>query len=44
MTDVFSVTGKSAVTSPPDICGTNTGDHMYVDVGDGCNILSMTVK
>ena len=25
--------------SPPQICGTNTGEHMYVDASEMCNDL-----
>lgn len=37
MTDTFSVTGYGS--SPPVICGTNTGYHMYVDANPACNTL-----
>jgi len=41
LTDTFSVT-SSGGNSPPAICGTNTGKHMYVDVsGSQCNDLNM---
>merc|ERR1719162_291060 len=39
-TDTFSVSSPGG-TSPPSICGTNTGEHMYVDSSDQCNELSM---
>jgi hypothetical protein len=39
-TDSFSVTSPSG-SSPPVICGTNTGEHMYVDATSSfCNTLS----
>jgi hypothetical protein len=39
-TDSFSVTSPSG-SSPPVICGTNTGEHMYVDATSSfCNSLS----
>lgn len=31
-TDTFTVTGQTGV-NPPSICGTNTGYHMYAEVG-----------
>jgi len=37
LTDSFSVTGYTS--SPPVICGTNTGYHMYVDANPNCNTL-----
>merc|ERR1719419_1736865 len=36
--DSFSVTTPGA-KSPPIICGTNTGQHMYVAASDQCNAL-----
>jgi len=39
-TDTFSVSSPGG-TSPPSICGTNSGEHMYVDSSDQCNELSM---
>jgi len=39
LTDTFTVTSPGSVT-PPTICGTNDGQHMYVDASDSCNILS----
>jgi len=38
-TDTFSVTNPGG-PSPPVICGTNTGAHMYVDASEACNTLS----
>jgi len=38
-TDFFTVTSPGS-KSPPIICGTNTGQHMYVDAADQCNVLS----
>lgn len=38
LTDNFSVTGTGQ--SPPVICGTNTGYHMYTDASNSCNTLS----
>jgi len=41
--DTFSVTGASPSATPPTICGTNTGMHMYVDAdADRCNKLMFT--
>lgn len=31
LTDSFTISGLSSANSPPVICGTNTGQHMYVD-------------
>jgi len=42
VTDSFSVTNPGGV-SPPVICGTNTGQHMYVDASPECNILSFNI-
>jgi len=39
-TDLFSVTNPGGST-PPAICGTNTGEHMYVDSSTACNKLNM---
>jgi len=36
LTDIFTVTNPGGI-SPPAICGTNTGEHMYVDAAEGCN-------
>lgn len=38
LTDTFQVTNPGG-TSPPTICGLNTGEHMYVDASDTCNRL-----
>jgi len=35
LTDVFSVSNPGG-PSPPAICGTNTDEHMYVDMGADC--------
>jgi len=40
LTDTFSVTGGTGINTPPRICGTNTGEHMYVDSSERCNDLS----
>jgi len=37
--DTFTITAPGA-KSPPVICGTNTGQHMYVPASDQCNELS----
>ncbi len=40
LTDRFSVTNGGGGINPPTICGTNTGEHMYVDMnGNNCNSL-----
>eukprot|EP00096_Caligus_rogercresseyi_P007893 TRINITY_DN26032_c0_g1_i1.p1 TRINITY_DN26032_c0_g1~~TRINITY_DN26032_c0_g1_i1.p1 ORF type:complete len:403 (+),score=38.83 TRINITY_DN26032_c0_g1_i1:23-1210(+) len=36
--DNFSVTNPGG-TTPPVICGLNTGEHMYVDASEACNDL-----
>jgi len=42
-TDSFTVTSASG-TNPPVICGTNTGEHMYVDVmGGSCVNLAFAI-
>jgi len=38
-TDFFSVTVPGGA-APPLICGTNTGQHIYVPACDACNVLS----
>eukprot|EP00093_Oithona_nana_P004333 04333.XXX_140302_138918_1 [CDS] Oithona nana genome sequencing. len=38
LTDTFSVTSPAGI-SPPSICGSNSGEHMYVDASDMCNDL-----
>merc|ERR1712150_466392 len=44
LVDTFSVTGPSASSTPPTICGTNTGMHMYVDVTPTeCNRMMFTL-
>merc|ERR1719474_862841 len=40
--DNFSVSTPGA-KSPPIICGTNTGQHMYVAASDQCNALSANI-
>jgi len=38
--DLFSVTSASTSTNPPGVCGTLTGEHMYVEADtDKCNML-----
>jgi len=39
LTDTFSMTGVPGGT-PPTICGTNTGYHMYADASSSCNQLN----
>merc|ERR1712038_1914846 len=42
-TDSFSVTSTSG-TNPPVICGTNTGEHLYMDVSGGqCVTLAFSI-
>lgn len=38
LTDTFSVSSPSGC-APPSICGTNSGEHMYVDASEACNDL-----
>jgi len=41
LTDIFYMKGASPSTSPPSICGTATGDHMYLEADvDNCNYLT----
>jgi len=42
LTDVFQVTGATG-TNPPPICGSASGEHMYVDADDACNELSFSL-
>merc|ERR1712008_623962 len=39
LTDSFSVTNPGGGSNPV-LCGTNTGEHMYVDASDACNELN----
>ncbi|TRY67506.1 hypothetical protein TCAL_11774 [Tigriopus californicus] len=39
LTDLFSVTSPGN-PAPPSICGSNSGEHMYVDTSDACNTLT----
>jgi len=39
LSDQFSVTSPGGQGSPV-ICGTNTGQHMYIEASDSCNTLS----
>jgi len=41
-TDIFSVTAPGN-NAPPVICGTNSGEHMYVDSADQCNDLGFNI-
>merc|ERR1712072_30609 len=42
--DSFSVSSKSISNSPPTICGTNSGHHMYVDANvEDCNVLQFNI-
>jgi len=40
--DSFSASSPGSVGSP-EICGVNTGDHMYVDASDSCNSLTFQI-
>lgn len=41
-TDQFTVTNPSG-TSPPVICGTNAGQHIWVDADSACNELNFNI-
>jgi len=41
-TDSFSVTSPSS-KAPPLICGTNTGQHMYIPASPQCNVLNSNI-
>jgi len=41
-TDSFSVTSPGS-KAPPLICGTNTGQHMYVPASSQCNVLNSNI-
>jgi len=44
LTDSFSVQGASASTNPPVVCGTLTGQHVYVEADpDRCNRLTFSL-
>jgi len=40
--DTFGVSSPGSTTIPT-ICGTNTGEHMYVPASDQCNVLSANI-
>merc|ERR1712240_57835 len=40
--DTFGVSAPGSTTIPT-ICGTNTGEHMYVPASDQCNVLSANI-
>jgi len=42
LTDSFTVTSPGS-TAPPEICGFNTNEHMYVEASNECNILSLSL-
>merc|ERR1711971_582492 len=42
VTDSFIVSSPGSVGSP-EICGVNTGDHMYIDASDSCNSLTFQI-
>jgi len=42
--DMFTATSASTSTAPPGVCGTVTGQHMYVEADvDSCNILKFNL-
>merc|ERR1711971_486829 len=41
-TDSFKVSSPGSVGSP-EICGVNTGEHMYIDASDSCNTLTFQI-
>jgi len=41
-TDSFTVSSPGSVGSP-EICGVNTGEHMYIDASDSCNSLTFQI-
>jgi hypothetical protein len=44
LTDTFYMTSASPSTGPPSLCGTATGEHMYVEADtDKCNYLSFNL-
>merc|ERR1712180_144852 len=40
--DTFGVSSPGSTTIPT-VCGTNTGEHMYVPASDQCNVLSANI-
>jgi len=40
--DSFSASSPGSVGSP-EICGVNTGDHMYIDASESCNSLTFQI-
>jgi len=44
LTDIFYMKGASPSTTPPSLCGTSTGQHMYLEADvDNCNYLSFNL-
>merc|ERR1711894_587337 len=44
LTDTFYATSASPSTGPPQICGTATGEHMYIEADvNNCNYLSFVL-
>lgn len=42
--DMFTATSASTSTAPPGVCGTVTGQHMYIEADvDSCNILKFNL-
>jgi hypothetical protein len=43
MYDVFTASGPSSSSNPPEVCGTMTGSHMYLEAdADNCNALQFS--
>merc|ERR1712038_413706 len=43
MYDVFTASGPSSSSNPPEVCGTMTGSHMYLEAdADNCNMLQFS--
>jgi len=40
--DTLSITNPGG-SSPPVICGTNTGQHMFVPASDSCNVMDINI-
>jgi len=42
-TDTFNINSNGGGASPPQICGTNSGQHMIVDASDNCHTVNINV-
>lgn len=43
LADTFTASSSNPANKPPELCGTNTGFHMYVDADTECNTLEFNL-